>query len=286
VISPKDESPRPDGIGVSALVMCVLALASELVDGLQITGGAPAAGYAARLPALFSYSVLFGAELFAIWNYWKGKNWARRLALIASFLFVAKEISGSIDQEGGPIQVMNHPLRFLSLATAAFLLYWLNTGSLRAWFKKSSTAADLIAKHLTGKLCIAVVKPVSDHGWQLAFEHDAEVTLNCPWRLVLDDNLVFTSTASVDSGTEQFDGDEPRQILQNLRVKTVRVSSGTSDLFIAFEMGIELQTWSVDANSEQWRFSDASVNVVADSGKLNSEALAKRISTEDSSEND
>ncbi len=54
---------------------------------------------------------------------------------------------------------MSHPLSFFQALLACFLLYWLNTRAVRAWFKKmSATAADLITEHLVNKLCTAAAK--------------------------------------------------------------------------------------------------------------------------------
>jgi hypothetical protein len=148
----------------------------------------------------------------------------------------------------------------------------------------SATTADLIADHLVGQLCIAVGK--DDGGWRIAFEHDAEVMLHCPWRVVVDDNLAFASpagavTPTAERDTERdternparkpsADEDEVRRLLENLRVKAVRVRPRTSDLFLSFEMGIELQTWSADPRAEDWRFSDPLLTVTADGDSLSS----------------
>ena len=228
----------------------------------------------------------FLLELLVLWHYWKGQNWARVVVLIASFLIAAMAFSNLIDRGGSFISLMSHPLTFFQALLACFLLYWLNTRPVRAWFKRmSATSADLIAEHLVNKLCTAAAKqsgPSSDT-WRLSFEHEVELTLACPWRIVLDDNLAFAS----DPGPElPVDEEQPRQLLQNLRVKAVRVTPRTSDLFVTFEMGLELQTWSTDPDSQRWKFSDPTLTVVADSGGLNSKAIAARVPTEDTAAND
>ena len=157
---------------------------------------------------------------------------------------------------------------------------------MRAWFKKiSATSADLITEHLVDKLCTAAAKQSgpSSQIWRLSFEHEVELTLACPWRIVLDDNLAFAS----DPGPElPVDEEQPRQLLQNLRVKAVRVTPHTSDLFVSFEMGLELQTWSTDPNSQQWKFCDPTLTVVANSRGLNFKAIAARVASEDTAAND
>jgi hypothetical protein len=224
-------------------------------------------------------------ELLVIWHYWKGRDWARVCVLGWSFVVAFREMSSFIDHNADLASLMSRPLRFFHAVAAIFLLYWLNTRTVRAWFKKmSATTADLIADHLVGQLCIAVGK--DDGGWRIAFEHDAEVMLHCPWRVVVDDNLAFASpagavTPTAERDTERdternparkpsADEDEVRRLLENLRVKAVRVRPRTSDLFLSFEMGIELQTWSADPRAEDWRFSDPLLTVTADGDSLSS----------------
>jgi hypothetical protein len=230
-------------------------------------------------------------ELLFIWHYWKGQDSSRIFVLLWSFVIAAKELSILIDRDGNLTSLMSYPIRFFHALLAMFLLYFLNTRPVRAWFKKmSATAAGLIHQQLVGKLCTAV-DGGSGHAWHLAFEHEAELILNCPWRIVMDDNLAFVSDFSGDRagspGTE-FPVDEglPRQLLQNLRATAVRVTPRTSDLFVTFEMGLELQTWSADARTEQWKFSDPVLTVVADAAGLNPQAIPAQIPTEDSAAND
>jgi hypothetical protein len=233
--------------------------------------------------------------IYAVWGYWRGLSWARVVVLIVSFGVVAEGISSTLEQGGSFVTLMSHPVRFLRFAMAAFLLYWLNTHALRAWFRNAGAAADLIGDHLTGKLCTAVEKHGSGESeyWMLAFEHDAELILNCSWRIVLDDNLAFasnTATEYTSSGEGQaevtFDEETPQRLLQNLRVHGVRVAPRTSDLFITFEMGIELQTWSVGRQEQQWRFSDPVLTIVANPQGMSSHNIAAGISNKDSAVND
>jgi hypothetical protein len=96
---------------------------------------------------------------------------------------------------------------------------------------------------------------------------------------VLDDNLAFASNPGEELPADQ---EQPRQLLQNLRVKAVRLTPRTSDLFIAFEMGIELQSWTTDSRSQQWKFSDPTLTVVADAAGVNSKAITALPPSEDS----
>jgi len=269
------DNPRPKGVSLTALLL--------LAFGLHATG---------MLVAQFSYSslgfcyggLMVALESYSLWSYWKGQNWARLLVLIVSCLVVAAA-SNMMEREGSLIALMSHPVFFLRFAVAAFLLYWLNTRPLRAWFKNAATAADLISEHLEGKLCIAIANSgaAPDQVWRFAFEHDAELTLTCPWRIVLDDNLAFASNPGPGIVNDER---EPQQLLQNIRVQGVRVTPRTSDLFVIFEMGLELQTWSIDSKSQQWEFSDPNLTVKADSKGLNLQTIAAPVPTEDSPAND
>lgn len=274
------EPSRPSGIGLSAFILAAFALIAFIDTVVQLSS-APAPENSLRL---FTAVFLLTVAALAIWSYWKGQEWSRILVLIASFLVAAREVSRMIDGEN-LVSLMSHPLLFLDFAMAIFLLYWLNTRPVRAWFKSASSAADLVDEHLKGKLCTAVFADITvPNQWHLAFEHDAELTLNCPWRIVLDDNLAFASNAAGESSIHA-DDDQPHQLMQNLRVKSVRVKPRTSDLFVAFEMGIELQSWSSDPSAHQWTFSAPVLTVIADAAGLKSQAIT-RISTEDPAEND
>lgn len=276
--APSDEPSRPQGVGLTALALSALVAIYLIRNLLYLVGG--------NLTATVVFEQLLmccgrGIELFFVWHYWRGQDWARIFVLLWSFATAARELSVLIDRDDSLISLMSHPLTFFHALLACFLLYWLNTRPVRAWFKKiSATAADLIAEHLVDKICTAVTNRggFSSNVWRLTFEHDAVLTLACPWRIVLDDNLAFASNSGPDL---PVDAEQPQQLLQNLRIKAVRVAPRTSDLFITFEMGLELQTWSTDPQSQEWKFSDPILTVVADSAGLNSNAIAASIPTED-----
>lgn len=279
------ESSRPNGVNLTALAMAALILIDLAGGVLRLFGGT-----LALLPVSEQLLVCLGRGLvlLCIWNYWKGQDWARVAVLLGAFVIAAKDASSLIDHEDTLISIMSQPVRFLHGILAIFLLYFLNTRALRAWFKRmTATAADLIAAHLAGRLCTAVEMrgAAANPEWHLAFEHDAELTLNCPWRIVLDDNLAFASNSSAASESAA-DESQPWQLLQNLRVKAVRLAPRTSDLFLTFEMGIELQSWSIDPRLQQWKFSDPTLTVIADSVGVTPQAMAAPIPGEEPEEND
>jgi hypothetical protein len=269
--APASTAPRPAGVALTALALAAL-VANYSIHGLLHLAGGPLASAAVLEQLLVCFGG--GIEWLILWHYWRGQNWGRIFVLVWSFVVAAKDISALIDGNASLTSLMSHPPIFFRLLMAIFLLYWLNTHPVRAWFKKmSATAADLIANHLVGKLCTAVERSSGDL-WRLAFEHDTELTLACPWRIVLDENLAFASRAPAGGDEE----DEARRLLQNTRVKSLRIAPRTSDLFLTFEMGIELQTWSTDPHAHQWKFSDPLLTVTADAINLSSQLIAPSAS--------
>lgn len=262
------DEPRPKGLSITALILVALCFPGFQAISSQYSSGGMLGYYAGGAVLAF--------ELYAIWCYWNGYNWARILVLAVSLMNLAGALS-SIFEHNGVTALMIHPLRVFQLALACFLLYWLNTRPLRAWYMNAPTAADLVSQHLEGRLCTAVTKSDDGTAWHLSFEHDAELTLTCPWRLVLEDNLAFASSPA----QEIADANEPRRLLQNIRVKDAHVALRTSDLFLTFEMGIELQTWRADGQKQQWKYSDTVLTVTADAMGLRPESYAAPTSTDD-----
>jgi hypothetical protein len=112
-------SDRPAGLGVIAILMCALTLATFLVRQ---------PGYLARYTA---YSVVSaGLTLVVVWFFWKGKNWARWLVLAGSVLALCNLAwfwSASPPQRA-----------YLAVQAllALWMLYWLNTRAVRSFFKR------------------------------------------------------------------------------------------------------------------------------------------------------
>jgi hypothetical protein len=246
------DEPRPRGITLTALILVALCIPGSQVIASQF-------GAENRLGMLAAAPVL-AFELFALWKYWNGSEWARVLVLAVSLLNVAGALSSLFERNAGMLRLMGDPLRVFQLAVACFLLYYLNTRPVRVWFSHAPSSADLVSQQLEGRLC-TMVRLSGEKEWVLSFEHDAELTLECPWRLMMDDNMAFASISEQEASVDEA---EPRRLLQNLRVKSMRVPPGSSDLVLDFEMGIELQTWSEGPQS-RWEYSDQSLIVTADS---------------------
>jgi hypothetical protein len=285
---PSGEPAPPRGLGLTALALGAL-IVIELIRGLfHLVGGSLAAS--PNVEQLLQILVRC-LVLLLIWQYWKGREFARIFVLLWSLLVTLQTIAFLADHNLDPAALMSHPLRFFHALLAVFLLYWLNTPTLLAWFKKTSaTAADFIAERLVGKLCTAL--DVRSPAWRLNFEHGSELTLGCPFRIVLDDNLAFTSAAlpheSASVPDPSGDPDDARRLLQNLRVTAVRLAPRTSDLFLTFEMGIQLQTWSPApaagspalpnpapaSHAPLWSYSDPALTVIATADGVSSQLAA------------
>ncbi len=279
---PSLEIQRPNGIGLTALAMAVFAIADCASFLRRLSGGTLAAlASTQNLPHAIGGLVVLALAFTTLWNYWKGAAWARIIVLVFSVGIAVSEFSTMIDNHGSLAAAMSQPVVFLKFALALFLVYWLNTLPLRGYFRGAPSAADHLHQHLAGKLCTDVKRHAGATGseWHLAFEHDSELVLFCPWRIVLDENLAFASSAVAEDieGSQQ-----PRQLLQNLRVKAVRVAPRTSDLIVAFEMGLELQTWSDAPNTQQWAFSNPLLSVTAGSIGLVTRNIKAHNSAEDS----
>jgi len=288
------EPARPRGVGLTALALGALTSIYLVQSLFQLVRENPA-----TRPA-FEPLLLCGARavgLLLIWQYWKGRDVARVFVLLWSLLVAVRAIAFLADHNLDPAALMSRPLSFFHALLAIFLLYWLNTPELRAWFKKiSATAADLIVPRLVGRLCTALdVHPSAANShpvWHLAFEHGAELTLSCPWRIVLDDNLAFVSWPAGGNPLQpapvpspSTDPDDARRLLQNLRVTAIHLAPHTSDLFLTFEMGIQLQTWNpaspdthASATSPQWTYSDPGLTVTACADGLSSQLVAASAS--------
>jgi hypothetical protein len=312
--SPSDAPSRPQGVGLTALALGVFLAIDFLRSLLHLADGS--------LPAPLGIQPLLlclarGIALLFLWHYWKGRDWARVFVLLWSFLVAAQAIAFLVDHNLDPAALMGRPLSFFQALLAGFLLYWLNTPAPRAWFKNiSASAADFIAARLVGKLCTALdFHPADFHSpalppgalppaglWRFSFEHDAELTLQCPWRIVLDDNLAFATAPEAGSPALSVppastnnaprnpvpdpsnDPEQARRLLQNLRVTAVRLAPYTSDLFLTFEMGLELQTWSPApaagsaalpvSPAPPWTYSDPVLTVVADAAGLSPRRIA------------
>ena len=300
-----DQSERPRGIGLSALALMAFLAIWIIQKLLELWGGGLgnewSGSYDKRAALVLQICIGAGIGVISVWQYWRGRSWARLLVLLWSFATVAWALSFLSEHNFDPAALMGRPLSFFQTLLAVVLLYWLNTPQVRAWYKKGSAdAGDQIADRLRGRLCTGVEFHADAGIWHVCFEHDAELILRCPWRIVLDDNLAFFTThdgdpfsadlasrsAFVPSANQQPPQTVPapghlpqeaRRLLENLRVKGVRLAPRSSDLFVSFEMGIELQTWSTSppkpGPAPLWKYSDPALTVMADEAKVHAQVF-------------
>lgn len=112
---------KPRGLTASAILMSFFALASYLfpwrmeLQWLHYTGHA-----------------FIALCLTVTYFYWRGKNWARVLVLIFSILAIGGIWMIDIPNDG----YFGAAIMLAEAALGAFLLYWLNTTSMRQFFKR------------------------------------------------------------------------------------------------------------------------------------------------------
>ena len=116
---------RPDGLREVTLLMCVLNL-----TGLLFIGGAAAPMIVAPLVIGF---MLFGYVV--LWYFWQGRNWARWLVLLTSVLALLNLFGLP---QATPLQAA---CIVMEAILAGFLLYWLNTASVRDYFSRRNGVA-------------------------------------------------------------------------------------------------------------------------------------------------
>jgi len=73
------------------------------------------------------------AGYVVIWFLWQGRNWARILVLLTSVLALVNLLTW------GKLGIVGDLMIGSEAALAVFLLIWLNTANVRAYFKMNST---------------------------------------------------------------------------------------------------------------------------------------------------
>jgi hypothetical protein len=83
--------------------------------------------------ALLGYGVWILVAGYAfIWFYWQGANWARVSVMIVSLVTIADLANWNDTQ---PVVSLEHAQLVSDAVLGLFLLYWLNTSRIRAWFR-------------------------------------------------------------------------------------------------------------------------------------------------------
>ena len=115
---------RPTGLRETTLAMCIMNIAGFVVVDLD-------AGHVAF--QVIALSIVIIATFFILWFYWKGKNWARTLVLIGAVIAL-------LNLFGLPIaNFQTKILIIIEAAFALFILWWLNTANVRAYFSRAKS---------------------------------------------------------------------------------------------------------------------------------------------------
>jgi hypothetical protein len=116
--------PRPRGLTETSVIMAITnALGWAIIDWSKP---------GARL-TFTVFTVFIVTGYVVIWSYWKGQNWARILVLLTSLLCLYN--LRWWPQSG----LLERVMIGTEAATAVFLLYWLNTRKVRAFFVETKS---------------------------------------------------------------------------------------------------------------------------------------------------
>ena len=132
---------KPTGITVTTVLMCLF-----LVIGVVITFGRPLPipSNAAASPSMIATFVHVGVVVYTliaavcIWFYWSGQEWARWVVMIDCLLvFISLRNIG----KAWATSHLNAEVTICQVLLAIFLLYYLNTAPIRAWFSSKGATA-------------------------------------------------------------------------------------------------------------------------------------------------
>jgi hypothetical protein len=132
---------KPTGITVTTVLMVLF-----LISGAVLTFGrpmpavpnSPVSSSAIAAFAHIGFAVYAVIALVCIWFYYSGKEWARWVIMIVSVLELLSLISIA------KTFATSHAVGANAIAQAllaAFLLYYLNTEPIRAWFSREEPTA-------------------------------------------------------------------------------------------------------------------------------------------------
>ena len=110
---------KPKGLYTTFIVMCLMNLTGFAFVNPQVGSVSGQFAFIGLIIA-FSYVVL--------WYYWRGKNWARILVIVASVVALVNLFF---------LPMFSFAQRIVIIAEAClavFLLWWLNTRAVRAYF--------------------------------------------------------------------------------------------------------------------------------------------------------
>jgi hypothetical protein len=116
---------RPKGLTATAIFMSITnAMGWAIIDWSE-----------PHAHAIFViFTVIIAINYVVIWFYWKGRNWARILVLLTSLLCLYNLRHWNHSGIAGRVMIGAEAI------LAIFLLYWLNTLTLRAFYRGQSEA--------------------------------------------------------------------------------------------------------------------------------------------------
>ena len=115
-----DRTQRPRGLAASTAAMAVM----NLTGFLFLNESEWPVGVSVALLALF-----IGGGYVALWYFWRGRNWARWLVMVTSGVALLNLLLLLM-----PVSTIVLGVIVIEAVLGGFLLYWLNTRAVRAFF--------------------------------------------------------------------------------------------------------------------------------------------------------
>ena len=181
--------------------------------------------------------------------YWAGESWARAAVMAgAGTELIALTAWDSYS-------AAMRACHLLSSGLAVFLLYWLNTAEVRAWFAGRRLAAEV---KLLGALRENTFTRVERaEAWHFWFGDAGRLSVNVFWRILVDGHVAITSAGRHEPPEipEPIDPAlEATKLLADKAVRDVTIDPNNEDLRIAFDMGVELQVISDASGRVPWKY--------------------------------
>lgn len=114
---------KPRGLTETTISMCIMNIAGFIFVDSRVA------------PVELQYaifSVIIAVTYLVLWYFWKGKNWARVLVLLAGVVAVLNLFALSSSS------VWADALIVIEAIFGIFMLWWLNTKSVKTYFKQAS----------------------------------------------------------------------------------------------------------------------------------------------------
>ena len=116
---------RPTELRAITIAMAILNLTGFLMKDAAILD---------PTVSLVFVIVVMAASYVVLWYFWIGRNWARWLVLLTSVLALLNLL------EMPDVNATLQAVLLVEAALGAYLLYWLNTSAVRAFFRRSRAA--------------------------------------------------------------------------------------------------------------------------------------------------